>query len=45
MSFVAIHFVWGERGQLRGTNNVGVEEMITIFLYILLHHVKNRVFS
>ena len=31
------------KGQLRGTRNMSVEEMVAMFLNILAHHHKNRV--
>lgn len=31
------------KGQLRGTRNMSVEEMVAMFLIILAHHHKNRV--
>ena len=46
MDRVAFHKlcqILNTKGQLRGTRNMSIEEMVAMFLNILAHHHKNRV--
>lgn len=46
MDRVAFHKlcqIFTTKGQLRGTRNISVEEMVAMFLNVLAHHHKNRV--